>query len=266
MKTIQKLTLAVVAVAAMTACTQNDKTKFDAKEYAERKTERLDKIVDLSDAQEKEVYALYLAQGKEIKENIKTLKKECGEMKKPDCKKAEGCKKAECAKACDKAKCEKPCAKKAECTKACDKAKCEKPCAKKAECTKACDKAKCEKPCAKKAECAKACDKAKCEKPCAKKAECKKACDKAKCEKPCAKKAECNKPCDKKAECKQGHKHHKKHFRHHSLVSPERKKATFEQLGTILTPEQSAKLREHHARRHMCNQNKQCVPCNAQGK
>lgn len=186
MKTIQKLTLAVVAVAAMTACTQNDKPKFDAKEYAERKTERLDKIVELSDAQEKEVYALYLAQGKEIKENIKTLKKECGEMKKPDCKKAEGCKKAEC--------------------------------------------------------------------------------DKAKCEKPCAKKAECNKPCDKKAECKQGHKHHKKHFRHHSLVSPERKKATFEQLGTILTPEQSAKLREHHARRHMCNQNKQCVPCNAQGK
>lgn len=219
MKTIQKLTLAVVAIAAMTACTQNDKPKFDAKEYAERKTERLDKIVDLSDAQEKEVYALYLAQGKEIKENIKTLKKECGEMKKPDCKKAEGCKKAEC---------DKPCAKKAECNKPCDKAKCEKPCAKKAECAKACDKAKCEKP--------------------------------------CAKKAECNKPCDKKAECKQGHKHHKKHFRHHSLVSPERKKATFEQLGTILTPEQSAKLREHHARRHMCNQNKQCVPCNAQGK
>ena len=210
MKTIQKLTLAVVAIAAMTACTQNDKTKFDAKEYAERKTERLDKIVDLSDAQEKEVYALYLAQGKEIKENIKTLKKECGEMKKPDCKKAEGCKKAEC---------EKPCAKKAECTKACDK---------KAECAKACDKAKCEKPCAKKAECAKA--------------------------------------CDKKAECKQGHKHHKKHFRRHSLVSPERKKATFEQLGTILTPEQSAKLREHHARRHTCNQNKQCVPCNTQEK
>lgn len=229
MKTIQKLTLAVVAVAAMTACTQNDKPKFDAKEYAERKTERLDKIVDLSDAQEKEVYALYLAQGKEIKENIKTLKKECGEMKKPDCKKAEGCKKAEC---------DKPCDKKAECAKACDKAKCEKPCAKKAECKKACDK----------------------------KAECAKACDKAECEKPCAKKAECNKPCDKKAECKQGHKHHKKHFRHHSLVSPERKKATFEQLGTILTPEQSAKLREHHARRHMCNQNKQCVPCNAQGK
>lgn len=220
MKTIQKLTLAVVAIAAMTACTQNDKTKFDAKEYAERKTERLDKIVDLSDAQEKEVYALYLAQGKEIKENIKTLKKECGEMKKPDCKKAEGCKKAECNKPCDKAKCEKPCAKKAECKKACDK------------------KAECDKPCAKKAE----------------------------CNKPCDKKAECDKPCAKKAECKQGHKHHKKHFRHHSLVSPERKKATFEQLGTILTPEQSAKLREHHAKRHMCNQNKQCVPCNAQGK
>ena len=234
MKTIQKLTLAVVAIAAMTACTQNDKPKFDAKEYAERKTERLDKIVDLSDAQEKEVYALYLAQGKEIKENIKTLKKECSEMKKPDCKKAEGCKKA-----CDKAKCDKPCAKKAECAKACDK------------------KAECDKPCAKKAECAKACDKAKCDKPCAKKAE---------CNKPCDKKAECDKPCAKKAECKQGHKHHKKHFRHHSLVSPERKKATFEQLGTILTPEQSAKLREHHAKRHMCNQNKQCVPCNAQGK
>ena len=227
MKTIQKLTLAVVAIAAMTACTQNDKPKFDAKEYAERKTERLDKIVDLSDAQEKEVYALYLAQGKEIKENIKTLKKECGEMKKPDCKKAEGCKKAEC---------DKPCAKKAECTK---------------ECNKPCDKAKCDKPCAKKAECTK---------------ECNKPCDKTKCDKPCAKKAECKKACDKKAECKKGHNPHKKHFRRHSLVSPERKKATFEQLGTILTPEQSAKLREHHARRHMCNQNKQCVPCNAQGK
>ena len=231
MKTIQKLTIAAVAIVSMNSCcAQNDKPKFDAKEYAKHKTERIDNIVELSDAQEKEVYALYLAQGKEIKKNIKAAKKECGEMKRPDCKKAEGC---------DKAKCDKPCPKKAE---GCDKAKCDKPCPKKAEC---CDKAKCDKPCPKKAEC---CDKAKCDQPCPKKAEC---CDKAKCDKPCPKKGECAKP-------------HKPMRRHH-FVSPESKKATFEKLNTILTPEQSAKLKELHTKRHShCSGGKECIPTPAE--
>ena len=215
MKTIQKLTIAAVAIVSMNSCcAQNDKPKFDAKEYAKHKTERIDNIVELSDAQEKEVYALYLAQGKEIKKNIKAAKKECGEMKRPDCKKAEGC---------DKAKCDKPCPKKAE---GCDKAKCDKPCPKKAEC---CDKAKCDQPCPKKAEC----------------------CDKAKCDKPCPKKGECAKP-------------HKPMRRHH-FVSPESKKATFEKLNTILTPEQSAKLKELHTKRHShCSGGKECIPTPAE--
>ena len=183
MKTIQKLTIAAVAIVSMNSCcAQNDKPKFDAKEYAKHKTERIDNIVELSDAQEKEVYALYLAQGKEIKKNIKAAKKECGEMKRPDCKKAEGC---------DKAKCDKPCPKKAEC------------------------------------------------------------CDKAKCDKPCPKKAECAKP-------------HKPMRRHH-FVSPESKKATFEKLNTILTPEQSAKLKELHTKRHShCSEGKECIPTPAE--
>lgn len=149
---MKRILMFVVAMATLTACCgECDKPKFNAKEYAERKTERLDKIVDLTDAQEKEVYATYLAQGKEIKKNIKAAKKMCGEMKRPDCAPKPECQKAEC----DKAKCDK-----AECQKAeCDKAKCDK----KAEC----DKAKCDKKaeCCKKAEC----DKAKCDK----KAECK---------------------------------------------------------------------------------------------
>ena len=263
MKTIQKLTIAAVAIVSMNSCcAQNDKPKFDAKEYAKHKTERIDNIVELSDAQEKEVYALYLAQGKEIKKNIKAAKKECGEMKRPDCKKAEGCDKAKCdkpcpkkAECCDKAKCDKPCPKKAEC---CDKAKCDKPCPKKAEC---CDKAKCDKPCPKKAE---GCDKAKCDQPCPKKAEC---CDKAKCDKPCPKKAECcdkakcDKPCPKKAECAKPHKP----MRRHHFVSPESKKATFEKLNTILTPEQSAKLKELHTKRHShCSEGKECIPTPAE--
>ena len=238
MKTIQKLAVAMVALATMTACAQGDKPKFDAKEYAERKTERLDKIVDLTDAQEKEVYSTYLAQGKEIKKNIKAAKKECGEMKSPDCTKKAECNKAECNKAkCDKAEC-----KKAECDKAnCKKAECNKANCKKAEC----DKAKCDKNECKKAEC----NKAKCDK-----AECKKAeCNKAKCDKAECKKAEC-----KKAECKPQHKGRKPHP---NFVTPQMRKATGESLSKILTPEQNAKLKEHRAKRHnCCPDGKQCMP------
>ena len=225
MKTLRTLAVMAAAATLLTSCAQNE-CKFNVKEYAERKTEKLDKIVELDDAQEKAVYAVYLKEGKQIQKHIKESKNakvegKCPDHRGPKCDKAPKCEKP-CAKKaeCDKAKCEKPCAKKAEC----DKAKCEKPCAKKAEC----DKAKCEKPCAKKAECDKAkcekpctkkaeCDKAKCEKPCAKKAECDKAqcdkpcakkaeCDKAKCEKPCAKKAECGKPCPEGYKC--GRPHH----------------------------------------------------------
>ena len=162
MKAIQKVLIAAAAVLAMTACSAQDKPKFNEKEYAERKTERIDAIVDLTDAQEKEVYAVYLQQGQEIKKHIKAMKKEACDMKRPDGKKAD-CKKAECDQAnCDKkADCKKDCAtcdkkadcKKADCTKDCKKGECDKAnCTKKAECKKAeCKKAEC-----KKAECAKA--------------------------------------------------------------------------------------------------------------
>ena len=236
---MKRILMFVVAVATLTACCgENDKTKFNAKEYAERKTERIDKIVDLSDSQEKEVYSLYLTQGKEIKKNIKAAKKECGEMKSPDCTKKAECNKAECNKAkCDKAEC-----KKAECDKAnCKKAECNKANCKKAEC----DKTKCDK-----AECKKAeCDKTKCDKNECKKAECNKAkCDKAEC-----KKAEC-----KKAECKPQHKGRKPHP---NFVTPQMRKATGESLSKILTPEQNAKLKEHRAKRHnCCPDGKQCMP------
>ena len=279
MKAIKRLLVVAVAGATLTACCgQCDKPKFDAKEYAKHKTERIDKIVELTDAQQSEVYALYLEQGKEMKKNIKAFKKECANMKQPDCKKAE------CDKPCDKAKCDKPCAKKAECDKAkCDKAKCEacpkKAECKKGECNKPCDKAKCDKPCAKKAECDKAkCDKAKCDKAkceaCPKKAEC----NKGECNKPCDKKAECkkgecNKPCAKKAECKKPEcgkpcppkpecgKPMMPRPHRPELVSPESKRATFEKLGTILTPEQNAKLKEHFTKRHACRPDKKaCAP------
>ena len=252
MKAIQKVLIAAAAVLAMTACSAQDKPKFNEKEYAERKTERLDAIVDLTDAQEKEVYAVYLQQGQDIKKHIKAMKKEACDMKRPDGKKAD-CKKAECDKAnctkkaeCNKADCKKDCAtcdKKAECKKAeCDKAKCTK----KAEC----NKADCKKDCAtcdKKAEC----KKADCKKDCAtcdKKAECKKGeCDKAKCDK----KAECDKvKCDKRTP-------RKPHFKH----NPEARKAHFEKLNTILTPEQVAKLKEHHAKRfEHAHKAQQCCP------
>ena len=222
MKAIKKLLVVAVAGATLTACYgQCDKPKFDAKEYAKHKTERIDKIVELTDAQQSEVYALYLEQGKEMKKNIKAFKKECANMKQPDCKKAE---------------CDKPCAKKAECDKAkCDKAKCEA-CPKKAECKKG----ECNKPCDKKAEC----KKGECNKPCAKKAECKKP----ECGKPCPPKPECGKPMMPRPHRPE-------------LVSPESKRATFEKLGTILTPEQNAKLKEHHTKRHACRPDKKaCAP------
>ena len=289
MKAIKKLLVVAVAGATLTACCgQCDKPKFDAKEYAKHKTERIDKIVELTDAQQSEVYALYLEQGKEMKKNIKAFTKECANMKQPDCKKAECGKpcppKPECKKGeCNKAKCE-ACPKKAECKKGeCNKPcapKCDKPCPKKAECDKAkckpcpkkaeCDKAKCDKPCAKKAECKKGeCNKPcapKCDKPCPKKAECDKAkceacpkkaeCKKGECDKPCAPK--CDKPCPPKPECgKPMPRPHRP-----ELVSPESKRATFEKLGTTLTPEQNAKLKEHYAKRHACRPDKKaCTPC-----
>ena len=267
MKAIKKLLVVAVAGATLTACCgQCDKPKFDAKEYAKHKTERIDKIVELTDAQQSEVYALYLEQGKEMKKNIKAFTKECANMKQPDCKKAECGKpcppKPECKKGeCDKAKCD-ACPKKAECKKA----ECDKPCPKKAECKKGeCNNPcapKCDKPCPKKAEC----NKAKCD-ACPKKAECKKAeCNKPctpKCDKPCPKKAECDKakcdkPCPPKPECgKPMPRPHRP-----ELVSPESKRATFEKLGTILTPEQNAKLKEHYAKRHACRPDKKaCTPC-----
>ena len=162
MKTFRILAIAAAGVMMM-SCAQNE-CKFNAKEYAERKTEKLDEIVSLDDAQEKAVYAVYLKQGKQIQKEIKSCKKHEGEVKCPDKQHGPKCDK--------KAECNKPCDKKAECAK---KAECNKPCDKKAECTK---KAECNKPCDKKAECTK---KAECNKPCDKKAE-------------CAKKAECNKP------------------------------------------------------------------------
>ena len=215
MKTLKTLAL-VAATVLFASCSCGQKEcKFNAKKYAECKTEKLDQLVDLDDAQEKAVYAVYLKEGKAIANKIKE------------------CKKAECAKPCDKKcdkpacekKCDKPaCDKKAECNKECNKPcekkcdkpcekKCDKPCDKKVGCKKQACKATCEEigailtPAQKealKANC-KPCKKAECEKPCAKKEECTKPCDK-KCDKTaCDKKGECKKectkPCDKKAEC-----------------------------------------------------------------
>ena len=88
MKTIVRLALVAAAAVAITSC--NAKCdKFNAKEYAQHKTERLDQVVDLTDAQEKEVYALYLEQGKTISKRIKN-------MDKADCTKPACDKKAEC--------------------------------------------------------------------------------------------------------------------------------------------------------------------------
>ena len=152
MKTLRTLAVMAAAATLLCSCEQNE-CKFNAKEYAERKTEKLDKIVELDDAQEKAVYAIYLKEGKHIQKYIKESKKEKCDAKHPDHRGP---------------KCDKPCAKKAECDKPCAK-----PCDKKAECKEA---PKCDKPCAKKAECDKPCAK-----PCDKKAECKEA---PKCYKP----------------------------------------------------------------------------------
>ena len=175
MKTIVRLALVATAAVAITSC--NAKCdKFNAKEYAQHKTERLDQVVDLTDAQEKEVYALYLEQGKTISKRIKNMDK--ADCTKPACDKKAECKKVECDKKAD-------CTKKADC----NKVECKKDCAtcdKKAECKKG--------DCTKKADCKKA--------ECTKKAECKKAdCKKADCTKGECKKAECTKKADCKKDC-----------------------------------------------------------------
>lgn len=268
MKKSAKWMLGLVAAFAMVACSAQNDCKFNVKEYAEGKTERLDEVVELTDAQEKEVYALYLEQGKQIQKAIKQMKKEGFDHKRP-----EGAKKAECPKGkpeCDKkADCPKAaCDKKAECQKAeCQKGTCDKAnCTKKAECQNAnCEKkADCAN-CDKKAECKKAnCDKAACEK----KADCKKAeCKKAECGKAnCEKKADCKKAeCDK---CPKGHKPqvekpaHPRHPRH--MVNPAERKAFFEKLSAILTPEQQqilkTKMMERKERRGVPQQAPQCCP------
>ena len=287
MKNIFRLAaVAIVALSLNSCCGGCDAPKFNAKEYAKNKTERLDKLVELTDAQEKEIYNIYLAQGKEMKKNMAAAKKACGDMKcpdgkkaecakpcppKPECgKKAECPKKAECNKPCEKkANCEKPCAKKAECGKKAE-------CPKKAECAKPCEKkANCEKPCAKKAECNKPCAKPE---GCTKKAECGKKADctkKAECNKPCAKKAECAKPCAKPEGCKKAEgckpcpkgvkpecgKPQKPNFHRHEFVSPEAKKATFEQIRSVLTEEQNNKIHEHFAKRkQFAPKVKACAP------
>lgn len=295
MKKSAKWMLGLMAAFAMVACSAQNDCKFNVKEYAEGKTERLDEVVDLTDAQEKEVYALYLEQGKQIQKAIKQMKKEGFDHKrpeaakkadcpkgKPECDKAACDKKADCPKgACDKkaeckkAECPKAECKKAECTKAeCGKAACDKKVdCKKAECPKAeCKKAACEKKAeCKKGECPKAdCKKAECGKAnCDKKAECKKAaCDKANCEK----KSDCKKAaCDKKVECDKcpkGHKPqvekpaHPRHPRH--MVNPAERKAFFEKLSAILTPEQQqilkTKMMERKERRGVPQQAPQCCP------
>ena len=56
MKTLKTLAL-VAATVLLASCSCGQKEcKFNAKKYAECKTEKLDKIVDLDDAQEKAVY------------------------------------------------------------------------------------------------------------------------------------------------------------------------------------------------------------------
>lgn len=264
MKKSAKWMLGLMAAFAMVACSAQNDCKFNVKEYAEGKTERLDEVVELTDAQEKEVYALYLEQGKQIQKAIKQMKKEGFDHKRP-----EAAKKAECPKGkpeCDKkTDCPKAaCDKKAECPKAeCQKGACEKAnCTKKAECQKVnCEKkADCAN-CDKKAECKKAnCDKAACEK----KADCKKAeCAKANCDKKaaCDKKVECDK-------CPKGHKPqvekpaHPRHPRH--IVNPAERKAFFEKLSAILTPEQQqilkTKMMERKERRGVPQQAPQCCP------
>ena len=161
MKNIFRLAAVAVVALSLNSCCQCDAPKFNAKEFAKNKTERLDKIVDLTDAQEKEIYNIYLAQGKEMKKNMASAKKEFSDTKCPDGKKPEGCKPCPGGK---KAECDKPCAKKAECKKAeCAAKPCAKPCDK----AEGCKKAECDKPCAKKAECKKAeCAAKPCANPC----------------------------------------------------------------------------------------------------
>ena len=278
MKTI--VSPALVAAATVAITSRNAKCdNFNPKEYAQHKTERLDQVVDLTDAQEKEVYALYLEQGKTISKRIKNMDK--ADCTKPACDKKAECKKAECDK---KADCKKGDCKKAECTKKaeCKKVDCKKDCAtcdKKAECKKAdCTKGECKKAeCTKKAECKKAdctkkadCKKVDCKKDCAtcdRKADCKKVdckkdcatcdkkadCKKGECKKAeCTKKADCKKTdCTKKADCKKVcDKNRRPH--HRPMVNPEAFKAHIEKLAAILTPEQMELLKAEKAKRFEC--------------
>ena len=112
------LTLAAMAAAMMTLFScggeqkKTEECKFNAEQYAEEHTARLNEIVTLTEEQNKEVKAIFLEEAKEVEANIKEMKGEC---KKAECDKANCDKKAECKKAeCDKANCDK----KAECKKA----------------------------------------------------------------------------------------------------------------------------------------------------
>lgn len=258
MRTLNLLTIAA-ALVLMSSCDANDTCKFNAKEYAERKTERLDKLVELTDAQEKEVYSLYIEQGKQIKKDIKNMKKEGFEGKRPDkCEPKANCtKRAECPKA---AECEKrangecpkvkgDCTKKAECPKA---AECEK------RANGECPKVKGE--CTKKAECPKAAE-------CTKKAECPKVkgeCPKGKGEfrrvEKCAKAPNCNQPkadCPKvkEGECGKPNREVRRPRHPRNMVTPEAHKQFAEKLNAILTPEQQQILQQKRAERKQ-----QCTP------
>ncbi len=256
MKLFKNIALAALAIVAFASCNAQQAPKFDAKEYAQRKTDRIDQVVDLTDAQQKEVYNLFLEQGKQIKKNIKEFKKECGEVKCPDGKRVKCDKPADCTKECKKAECDK--AAKCDKVKCQQKAECKGDCAtceRRAECKKAdCDKkAEC-----KKAECTKDCKKAECKGDCAtcdKKAECKKECKKAECDKA----AKCDKKaaCDKAAKCDKARRPH----RHHHGINPEEMKALYGKISAILTPEQVELLKAHRAQRFHCAPNaEQCCP------
>ncbi|MDY3978859.1 MAG: hypothetical protein SOZ00_02435 [Tidjanibacter sp.] len=124
MRTILKLSLAACAALTMVSCCGNGQPecKFSAKDYAEKKTSRLNDIVSLDSKQEKEVYNLYLAQAKTIGKIIKEATAEAPKGDRP--RRGKG----ECPKG-QKAECGKPCGQKAECGRGeCPKG--DKPCCK----------------------------------------------------------------------------------------------------------------------------------------
>lgn len=247
MKLFKNIALAALAIVAFASCNAQQAPKFDAKEYAQRKTDRIDQVVDLTDAQQKEVYNLFLEQGKQIKKNIKEFKKECGEVKCPDGKRAKCDKPADCTKECKKAECDK--------AAKCDKVKCQQKAECKGDCATCERRAECKKAdCDKKAECKKAECKGDCA-TCDKKAECKKECKKAECDKA----AKCDKKatCDKAAKCDKARRPH----RHHHGINPEEMKALYGKISAILTPEQVELLKAHRAQRFHCAPNaEQCCP------